>query len=135
MRHRLLARLALVGIAAAAAPSFPKAADASVSYKRDIQPIFDEACVACHQKGSAEAKLVLQRDAAYAATVGVASQEAPGAPLVDPGKPDRSYLLAKVVGDHAKLGGKGARMPLGDPLTDQNIARIRAWIAAGAARN
>ncbi len=109
-------------------------APAAVSFSRDIQPILDENCVACHQSGSAEQGLMLEAKMAYRHIVGVASKESKSA-LVVPGKPDQSYLLAKLTGAQIKLGGRGARMPLGDPLPPAKIALVRAWIAAGAPKN
>ena len=109
-------------------------APAAISFSRDIQPIFDENCVACHQPGSAEQGLMLDASAAYRHIVGVASKESK-AVLVVPGQPDQSYLLAKLSGSQARLGGRGQQMPLGDPLPPAKIALVRAWIAAGAPRN
>ena len=50
---------------------------------------------------------------------------------VDPGAPDNSYLLLKLMGPPDS--SFGARMPLvGAPLTDDQIDLIRSWILAGA---
>jgi len=55
---------------------------------------------------------------------------------VRPFLPDSSYLVHKIQGTQATVGGSGERMPLiGGILTEQEIASIRAWIAAGARDN
>jgi outer membrane protein assembly factor BamB len=52
-----------------------------------------------------------------------------GLSLVVPGNPDMSLLYRKV----AEMPPCGARMPPTGPLTAEEIGRIRAWIANGAA--
>jgi hypothetical protein len=55
---------------------------------------------------------------------------------VQPFQPDSSYLVHKIQGDQAGVGGQGGRMPLGmAPLAQQQIDLIRAWITAGAKNN
>jgi hypothetical protein len=55
---------------------------------------------------------------------------------VRPFLPDSSYLVHKIQGTQAAVGGSGDRMPLiGGPLTEGEIAVIRAWIAGGALDN
>ena len=49
--------------------------------------------------------------------------------LVDPGNPERSYLFMKVRGDD---GISGSRMPPSKPLSQEEIEKIRSWIASGA---
>lgn len=107
---------------------------AGPSFAADVQQIFDDNCVACHQTGSAQEDLVLQAGKSFGNIVGVASHEAP-INLVEPGDPDRSYLLLKLVGEHQEVGGSGAAMPLGDALPDAQIEQIRSWIEAGAENN
>jgi len=49
-----------------------------------------------------------------------------------PGDPGASFLVAKLVGTH----DCGSPMPLtGPPLSDEDLATIVGWIAAGAPRN
>ena len=51
---------------------------------------------------------------------------------VDPGNPDDSYLIIKLEGGDRIADGT-ARMPLGrTPLTPEQIAVVREWIASGA---
>ncbi|WP_313802430.1 hypothetical protein [Sphingobium sp.] len=128
----LLAMLVCVGgTAAMPAAKSPTAA----SFSKDVLPIFQRRCVACHVTGSEPGGMSLAPGLAYAQLVGKASTES-ALPRVKAGKPDASYLLHKLQGTQASVGGKGARMPFGGPyLDDASIAKIRAWIAAGAPKN
>lgn len=109
-------------------------AEAGPSLKRDIQPIFDDNCVACHQTGSAQQGLVLEAGKSFGNLVGVKSQES-ALNYVEPGKPDKSYLILKLTGKHQEIGGSGAAMPLGDALVPTQISAIERWVAAGAKDN
>ena len=61
-----------------------------------------------------------------------ASQQAP-LPMVEPGDPDASYLLHKLRGEAAGVGGVGTPMPIGDVLLDEaEIQAIEGWIRNGA---
>jgi hypothetical protein len=53
---------------------------------------------------------------------------------VEPGDPERSYLILKLRGDPSIVG---ARMPFDGPpyLSPEQIDGIAAWIRAGAANN
>ncbi|MEJ2051488.1 MAG: hypothetical protein P8Y60_16925 [Calditrichota bacterium] len=52
--------------------------------------------------------------------------------LVDPGHPDKSYLMNKIEGTQVV----GERMPMGKPpLPDTDIKMIRRWIKDGAKDN
>lgn len=64
---------------------------AAVSFRRDVQPIFDAKCVVCHPV--AYPYLDLRRDRAYRQLVRVPSPLAPGFERVLPARPDLSYLL------------------------------------------
>jgi len=57
-------------------------------------------------------------------------------PLVDPCNPDHSYVILKLRGTAATAGGVATRMPLNaQPLSDDDLAAIESWIAAGAAHD
>lgn len=106
----------------------------SVSFARDIQPIFDLRCVSCHQ-GSGRAGLVLEPAMAYKNLVGVASTESQLL-RVAPGSPDKSYLLNKLRGTQSQVGGAGQQMPFGgSPLPQDQIDSIQQWIMQGAPSN
>ena len=55
---------------------------------------------------------------------------------VEPGDPAASYLLHKINGTQATVGGTGVQMPRGrPPLSAPDRAMIEAWIAGGAPEN
>jgi hypothetical protein len=106
------------------------------SFSSLSQRIFIPRCAtsSCHAGSPPSfAPMSLEEGQAYASLVGVASKEAPSLQRVSPGRPDQSYLLYKLHGTGATVGGLATRMPLGqDPLTDADIADIESWIAGGA---
>ena len=113
------------------------------------QQVFDHHCISCHKAGAAFARqsnLVLTADVAYQQLVGAAPHNksaaadglvrvsaASGAAAVE-----QSFLWEKINApeqvhfyrDHPQYG---ALMPLGgDPLSNGELAFVRAWIEAGA---
>jgi hypothetical protein len=65
--------------------------------------------------------------------VGVSSQQVSGLKLVDPFAPDASYLLLKMRGEAASVGGIATPMPIGDAMLDpSDLAAVEAWILNGA---
>jgi hypothetical protein len=111
-----------------------------LSFEGDIQPIFDRSCALpdCHgdPEEFAGEGLVLKPGKSYDLLVNVhASQVRSGDVLrVEPGNPDRSYLVAKIRGTHTQLGGRGAPMPLDGSLPEGDLEKIVQWIMAGAPR-
>jgi hypothetical protein len=96
----------------------------------DIQPIWEASCaVGCHTEGSASGDLAL--DEGYSALVGVESSLA-GINQVEPGSLADSYLWLKLEGSHEDVGGEGSKMPLGNSLSDEDLALISTWIEDGA---
>ncbi len=94
-----------------------------VSYGKQVQPLFDQACnnVGCHDDGQHESDLKLTT---YDNTV----RMLPG--IVIPLKPDQSLLVLRI------QGSIGPRMPpSGNPLNQNQINGIRTWIAEGADNN
>jgi hypothetical protein len=83
----------------------------------------------CHVEGAAADLAMPDRDAAYAALVGVASGKCEGQMRVAPGDADGSVLVQALEGTAECV----QFMPLGrDPLAASAIAEVRAWIDAGA---
>jgi mono/diheme cytochrome c family protein len=121
------------GEAASAAPSKPPAAG-SVSFRKDIGPIFRDNCTMCHQPESPMAGLALTQDEAYDNLVGGQSAEVQML-RVAPGKPESSYLYYKVAGRNVEAGGVGMGMPWGGRLSKAEIEQIRRWIEQGALNN
>ena len=98
------------------------------------QAIFTAKCALaeCHAGGSPRQGMSLEPGKASGLTINVTALEAPMF-RIKPGDPDNSYLVHKVEGGPAIIG---AQMPRGGPaLSSDEIARIRAWILAGAANN
>jgi hypothetical protein len=108
-----------------------------VSFARHVAPVLRGACTGCHSaSGRAPLGLKLTGRTARAFTVGVPSVEHPVMQRISPTKPDSSYLLYKLEGRQAAVGGSGAQMPQGfPPLPQQTIRMIGRWIAAGAPQN
>ena len=95
-----------------------------------VNEVFAVSCAfsGCHSGGEPAADLSLEGDFA-ARIVGVDSGQRPDFKLVDPGNPNKSYLLIKVRGDDEIVS---QQMPPGAPLTAAQVEIIRAWIASGA---
>jgi len=94
------------------------------------------AVLGCHDDESApfNGDLSLQDGSTYDQNVDVLPQNAvardSGQLRVDPGVPGNSFLLKKVIEPGP---GEGSPMPLiGNPLTQDQIDRISAWITRGA---
>jgi WD40 repeat protein/mono/diheme cytochrome c family protein len=97
-------------------------APATVSYFREIRPIFQVHCLGCHQPAKALGEFVMTNfeglfkggESAQAAVVA--------------GKPDESYLVTQITPTDGK-----AEMPKDKPpLAEDQIQHIRQWIAEGA---
>ena len=124
MRLRLaLGVLVLVAGGIAFAPRFAaradepkKAADKAPGFKADVAPLLNSACSACHAGIKKKAGLdVTSYDSIMK--------------FVKAGEPDKSKL-------HNSLLGKGSKlMPPKNPLSDDQIAVVNAWIAAGAKKD
>lgn len=73
---------------------------------------------------------------AYASLVNQQSVEVPDMKRIAPGDPEASYMVHKLEGTHLSVGGNGVRMPMHQgPLPKSMIAKVRAWVAAGALDN
>ncbi len=97
--------------------------------------IFDQRCAlsGCHVGSSAPFGLDLSQGVASGNLVNVPSGEVPQLDRVEPGDPDRSYLIMKLDGTP---GIVGQRMPLGaSALSSDEIQAIRDWITSGALDN
>lgn len=95
--------------------------------------IFTPICTQCHAGASAPQGLSLEAGLSWGNLVSVPSEEVPELLRVKPLDPDSSYLVHKLEG---APGISGGRMPLGlPPLSQDEIAAVRGWIAAGAAPN
>jgi hypothetical protein len=98
-------------------------AAANVDFERDIQPLFAEKCYSCH--GAEKQKGGLRLDRRKEALQGGDSGKA-----ILPGKAGDSILIRNVSGvdPDSMMPPKGK----GDPVTEKQLALLRAWIDAGA---
>jgi WD40 repeat protein/mono/diheme cytochrome c family protein len=101
-------------------------AQETISYEKQILPLWDAHCMDCHGADDADGGLALDTFAALMK----GGEE--GVSIV-PGKADDS-LLVKFLEGRSGRGGKNEFMPPGkrDKLTAEEIALIKSWINAGA---
>ena len=95
-----------------------------------VQKIFHRSCgvVGCHQGRFPKMALNLETPEGTAGTIGASSTERPELKLVEPGDPEKSYILLKIRGDRSV---SGSRMPKSrDPLRPEEIQAVRDWITA-----
>src|SRR4051794_15724705 len=110
------ARLAAPIVALLLAPAVTVGADA-VDYRKDVKPVLQERCYACH--GALAQKAKLRVDSGANLLKGG---------VIAPGKPGESELVLRV-----SSNDDAHRMPPeGHPLKPEQVAKIRAWIEQGA---
>lgn len=110
--------LKIAAIATTVIAAIPVCAQ-TVSFSKDIQPIFESSCWKCHGAAIQLSKLDL-RSRESALTGGEH-----GASIV-PGKPESSRLFRMIAGTEKPS------MPLDGKLTADQIEAVRRWIEAGA---
>ena len=122
------------------AGQFGGTAKEDTSTYHDLQHhIFEKSCVntACHGAPANAGGLNLAYERSYQNLVGQTPKNpaaaAAGMKRVDPGNPDNSFIITKLMGP--TQNALGARMPLaGGKLHDVKIEALRKWITAGAPR-
>jgi mono/diheme cytochrome c family protein len=121
MRHfSITSRAFQASVVCLAFVSAAQAQDADF-FREKVAPIFEARCLACHNGQDREGGLSLETRSA--ALKGGESGE-----VIVPENPDGSYLLNLITPSHGK-----ADMPKqADPLSAQDVASIRKWIADGA---
>jgi hypothetical protein len=93
----------------------------TVDYLRDVKPVLRQRCFACHGALKQKAKLRLD-------TATLVRQGGRHGPAIKPGDAVGSLLVGRITDPDEET-----RMPPeGKPLTDQQIAVLRAWIDQGA---
>jgi hypothetical protein len=113
--------------AAAPVPNLPPASTKTgVTFDADIKPIFDAACMNCHDSKKPKQSAKLSLDTLQ----GVLKGDRDGA-VIKPGDSAHSDLVMVI----AHIGDPMTFMPKGrgaKKLTDDQIGLIRAWIDQGA---
>ena len=113
----------LCGTATAADP-LPPASARPVDFEQDVWPILERSCLSCH--GATQQKGGYRLDDAAATLKGGDLYS----PAVKPGDSAHSALVLIVAGADPDL-----KMPQkGDPLSDDEVGILRAWIDQGAKR-
>ncbi|MFO0806832.1 MAG: PSD1 and planctomycete cytochrome C domain-containing protein [Gemmataceae bacterium] len=107
-----------VGPASAAEPD----AAAIAYFEKNVRPLLVEHCHSCHSAKANKTKGGLALDSREAILAGGEK-----GPAVDPGKPEKSLLIAAV------KAADGEQMPPKKRLTAQQIAVLEKWIRDGAA--
>lgn len=112
---------------AAAAPNPSAAPAASIDFVRDIQPLFERSCVGCHSGARPKGGLDLTK------REGLLKGGQGGGPAIIPGYADDSPLVHQVSDKIEDLEMPPlARREKYPALSPKEIARVRAWIDAGA---
>lgn len=117
----------------------------TVSFAKDVMPIFGQSCAfaSCHgsASGSANGVFLGGGDPAlvHQAIVDVRSTKLPTMPLVKAGDPRESFLMRKMDGSQCALDPQctesdcGQSMPKNDALLSSDARdTVRRWIAQGA---
>lgn len=97
----------------------------TVSFSDDVAPIFKQRCVQCH--GAEDEDGVRAEAGLLLLTYEQVMAGSEFGTVVEAGDPAKSYLLEMIV--------DGAMPEEGDPVPEEEIALVRAWIAAGAPNN
>ena len=110
---------------------------AAFTFSQIQAQIFTPVCAksGCHAGATGgQQGLILDAGVSYGLLVGHPASENSTLNRVEPGAPERSYIILKLRGDP---GITGARMPQDGPpyLTREQIDGIAAWIRAGAPNN
>lgn len=103
------------------APPGPLVGGEPVDYLRDVKPVLKQRCFACHGALKQQAKLRLDT----AALIRTGGRHGPA---VVPGRAAGSLLIRRVIHPDAT----GRMPPVGKPLTEAQVALLRAWIDQGA---
>jgi WD40 repeat protein len=104
----------------ATAPA-PVIADAPVSFSRDLRPLLNANCNACHKPDKSKAEL----DMTTYASLMKGSKKGP---IVAAGEPAKSKLLTVCSGPEPEMPPDGE----GKPLSADQLALVTRWIAQGA---
>jgi hypothetical protein len=109
-----------------------------------VERVFAKSCgfaSSCHGGTTPKEGLALDTlDHLVTTAISRASTQLPSRKLVEPGKPDESYLVDKLLGRNLQIdratGDRSAIMPQppSEPLCAAKVAAVRNWVQAGAPR-
>ncbi len=99
------------------------ATTAPVSFRNDIQPLFNSSCISCHN--AAHQYLQLDSCCSYYELFFTGTN----APYVDTLVPSQSLIVKRLTGEI------GPTMPLTGPLPQSDIDLVIRWIEEGAKNN
>jgi len=103
-----------------------------VSYKNQVQPIFDAHCTMCHAPGGVGYISISLDLSSYKALM---SRSAAGVSII-PYHPDRSPIMRVLVDDWNSGDQNALKMPpLGSQLPQDDLDTISRWIKEGAKNN
>lgn len=93
-----------------------------VSFKKHVAPVLQSRCLPCHNgKTMPNLFSMTSRTAAF--------QAGALGPRIVPGSPDKSLLFLNPSGTHKAIK---VMPPVGNRLTDEDLAILRRWITQGA---
>lgn len=101
---------------------FPADSTASVSFHKDVLPIFQRNCLGCHQEARQLGDYLMTDFAA------MLSGGETGEPAIVPGDPEASHLLSQIT----PVDGFADMPKKAKPLLEKEIDTIRRWIVEGA---
>ena len=89
------------------------------AFRESVAPILERRCVGCHSEANRKGKLSLESSEGL-------RRGGEGGPSVEPGRPDESLLVEKIVGPKPPMPKNAA------PLPAAEVEAIRRWIESGA---
>ena len=122
MTPRLAHSPASLLLALALAPAaFAPHAQAAVDFAKDVAPILKTKCIECHGPDKQKGKLRLDTKADF-------TKGGKGGPVVKAGDAEGSELIKRVV---LPKDNDERMPPEGEPLSAEQVATLKAWIAEG----
>jgi hypothetical protein len=107
---------------------------AGVKWSERVWPILQSSCGGCHGGSDPQAELDVLSEGAWMRLQAFSTQS-PTLKLIDPGRPEKSYLWLKLAGDGSITGSRMPLDPLGSgsrSLPQDQLDSIQTWILAGA---